>query len=140
MGGHYAAVAIYSECGGASMRADGYLKVVLTVIALELLWIGAKTVAVPVSAQDAPTRVVITGIEMDTTRPAYLPVAIVGSVRTIPAPLRVTVESLRLGAPVEVDTQLRPLRIDTDRPLKIEADKPLKVETVRYTPGARPGE
>jgi hypothetical protein len=122
------------------MRADSYLRGVLTVIALELAWIGMKDFAAPLSAQDAPTRVVITGIEVDAARPAYLPVAIVGSVKTIPVPLRTTLESLRLGAPVQIDTLQRPLKIEADRPLKIEADKPLKVETVRYTPGDRPGE
>jgi len=114
------------------MRADRYLTGVLTVIALELFWLGIKDLAVPVSAQSAPTRVVIAGVEMDTA--AYLPVAVVGNVRTIPVPLRPTIEPLavRVGSPVQIDTE--------QRPLKIEADHPLKVETVRYTPGDRPGE
>jgi hypothetical protein len=56
--------------------------------------------------------------------------------------LRPTIEPLavRVGSPVQIDTQQRPLKIEADRPLKIEADRPLKVETVRYTPGDRPGE
>ena len=132
------------------MRADRYLKVVLTVIALELAWIGVKDFADPASAQGAPARVVIAGIEMDAAQPAYLPVAIVGSLKTIPQPLRTSIDPLsaRINAPVQVDTQQRPLkieadrplRIEVDRPLKIEADKPLPVDVVRYTPGARPGE
>lgn len=114
------------------MGADRSLKLILTVIAVELLWIGVKDLAVPVAAQAAPTRVIITGVEMDTV--AYLPIAVMGGVRAIPVPLRQTIEPLavRVSSPVQVDTQ--------QRPLKIEADRPLKVETVRYTPGDRPGE
>ena len=122
------------------MRADRYLKLILTVIALELFWIGIKDLTVPVSAQAAPTRVVITGVEMEAA--TYLPVAVVGNVTTIPVPLRSSLEPLtvRVGSPVQIDTQQRPLKIEADQPLKIEADRPLKVETVRYTPGDRPGE
>ena len=122
------------------MRADRYLKLLLTVIAMELFWIGIKDLAVPVSAQSVPTRVVIAGIDMGAE--AYVPVAVVGNVKTIPVPLRPTIEPLavRVGSPVQIDTQQRPLKIEADRPLKIEADRPLKVETVRYTPGDRPGE
>jgi hypothetical protein len=36
---------------------DRYTKIVLTVIAIELLWLGLKTTAPPVEAQAAPTRV-----------------------------------------------------------------------------------
>ena len=124
------------------MRADRYLKVVLTVIALELAWIGLRDFADPASAQGAPARVVIAGIEMDAAQPAYLPVAIVGSIKTIPQPWRTSIDPLsaRINAPVQVDTQQRPLKIEADRPLKIEAGKPLPVDIVRYTPGARPGE
>ena len=122
------------------MRTDRYLKLILTVIAMELFWIGVNGLADPVSAQSAPMRVVIAGVEMEAM--AYLPVAVVGGVKTIPVPLRPTIEPLavRVGSPVQIDTQQRPLKIETDRPLKIEADRPLKVETVRYTPGDRPGE
>jgi len=83
------------------MRADRYLKVVLTVIALELAWIGVKDFADPASAQGAPARVVIAGIEMDAAQPAYLPVAIVGSIKTIPQPLRTSIDPLsaRINAP-----------------------------------------
>ena len=122
------------------MRTDRYFKLILTVIAMELLWIGIKDLAVPVSAQATPTRVVIAGVEVGAE--AYLPIAVVGNVKTIPAPLRPTIEPLavRVGSPVQIDTAQRPLKIETDRPLKIEADRPLKVEPVRYTPGDRPGE
>jgi hypothetical protein len=124
------------------MHADRYLKVVLTIIALELAWIGFKNFSDPASAQDAPARVVIAGIDIDAARPVYLPVAVVGSIKTIPAPLRASIDplSVRVNAPVQIDTQQRPLKIEADKPLKVEADKPLPVETVRYTPGARPGE
>jgi hypothetical protein len=123
------------------MRTDRYLKVVLTIIALELAWIGVKDFADPLSAQGGPARVILTGIEMDAAQPAYLPVVVVGSVKTIPQPWRSSIDPLnaRINAPVQIDTQ-RPLKIEADRPLKIESDQILKVETVRYTPGARPGE
>jgi len=54
------------------MQVDRYVKIILTVIALELLWIGVRDVAPPVSAQApapaaaaAPTAVVIRGIDID---------------------------------------------------------------------------
>ena len=56
------------------MSADRYLKVILTVIALELGWIALKDTAVPVSAQRGqqtePTPVVIRGIDLPCTGPA----------------------------------------------------------------------
>jgi hypothetical protein len=124
------------------MRADRYLKVILTMIAAELLWVGMKTGIDPVSAQAGDTRVVITGIQLDAAaRTGYLPVAILGNVKEIPVPLRTTLEpaNVRVNGPVQVETR-RPLKIEADRPLKVEADRPLKVENVRYTPGDRPGD
>ena len=41
-----------------------FLNVVLTIIAVELGWIAISQIGVPVSAQQAATRVVITGIEV----------------------------------------------------------------------------
>jgi hypothetical protein len=88
---------------------DRYVKVVLTAIAVELLWLAAST-ARPASAQQpSAMSVVITGIRLDPHADA-LPVTVEGTVLITP-----------------------------DGPLKIEADRPLPVESVPYTPGARPG-
>ena len=100
------------------MAVDRYVKIVLTIIALELFWIGIKDMAPPVAAQAALTPVVIRGIQLRAEE--YLPVGIVGQ-------------------PLRVDT-VRPVKIEADRPIKIEADRALKVENVGYTPAKNPGE
>ncbi len=122
---------------------DRYLKIVLTVIALELFWIGVKDLAPPVSAQPAATRVVITGIDVPagTTVNGALPVMV------RPGDLALRIQSDRadrplqtvVGRPVRIETE-RPLPVTIDRPVKVEADTPLKVDQIGYTPGRRPGE
>ena len=104
------------------MAVDRYVKIVLTIIALELFWIGVKDVAPPVAAQAQaqPTQVIIRGIQIPSGSNEYLPVGVVGQ------PLRVDVP--------------RPVKVETDRPLKIETDRPLKVENVGYIPAPKPGE
>ena len=104
------------------MAVDRYVKIVLTIIALELFWIGVKDTAPPVTAQaqPAPTQVVIRGIQLPPGSNDYLPVGVVGQ-------------------PVRVDVT-RPVKIEADRPIKIEADRALKVENVGYTPAQKPGE
>lgn len=134
------------------MAADRYLKVILTIIAIELLWIGARSTAPPVAAQAATQNaaqgeampVVITGVNIDRPGDAYLPVAIVGNYRQVPpgrAQNRGEIQPLtaRIDGSVMLNTS-QPVRITSDRPLKIEADRPLKVENVGYSPGQRPGE
>jgi hypothetical protein len=93
------------------MKSDGYLKVVLTLIAVELGWIALTLTGEPVAAQAgqaAPTRVVITGVEDD-------------------RPLRVI-----FPMPLEVRS-IGTVRVEP-------GDKPLKVDVVPYTPSLRPGE
>ncbi len=107
------------------MAVDRYVKAVLTIIALELFWIGVKDTAPPVAAQaqaqaSQPTQVVIRGIQIPAASNEYLPVGVVGQ-------------------PVRVDVT-RPVKIETDRPIKIEADRALKVENVGYIPAPKPGE
>ena len=104
------------------MAVDRYVKAVLTIIALELFWIGVKDVAPPVAAQAQaqPTAVVIRGIQLAPASNEYLPVGIVGQ-------------------PVRVDVP-RPVKIEADRPIKIEADRALKVENIGYVPAPKPGE
>jgi hypothetical protein len=89
----------------------GYLKFVLTVIALELLWLAVNGVPGTAFAQADSTPVVITGIRFDTPPESTLPVGVSGPITIVP-----------IG------------------PVKVEADRPLPVESVPYTPSARPGD
>jgi hypothetical protein len=105
------------------MTANRYLNAVLTLIAVELGVIALTHTAEPVSAQQRPTPVVITGVEVPrnvmlpvtvrsvelTDRSAYLPVAVLGQ------------EALP-------DTRFRPIEVRTTTPIKIEADKPILVD------------
>ena len=102
------------------MPVDRFVKTILTIIALELFWLGVKDLATPVTAQAALTPVVIRGVQLPTGSQEYLPVGIVGQ-------------------PLRVDT-IRPVKIEADHPIKIEADRALKVENVGYTPSKNPGE
>lgn len=104
------------------MRTDRLTRIILTVIALELFWIGLDR-APAVSAQNAATPVVITGIAIPADgdgQPA----------RLLPVRVNGTVE-IRANAP---------LAIEAREPLKIEADDPLPVQSVPFTPGDRPGD
>ena len=124
------------------MSADRYLKVILTVIALELGWIALTTTAVPVSAQRgqqaAPTPVVIRGIDLPCTGPAsyvncsevFLPVAIT---QANPS-LRVTADP-----PLQVDARGL-IRIRAEQPIVVETrEKPLLIQSVPAGTAARPG-
>jgi len=92
------------------MSTDRYLKAILTIIAIELGWIGLSHTAIPVAAQAAATPVIIRGIELsDSYRP------------------------LRIEAATA-------LRVQVVTPVKVETDRPLKVESVPFTPSQRPGE
>jgi hypothetical protein len=127
------------------MHIDRYVKFILTVIALELLWMGLKDTASPVAAQAqrAPTPVVITGVELSGPEAGLLPVAVVGSYRRIPAAAREAVGPLTTDVTAE-----RALRVETERPLdvtvqgtvRVMAERPLRVESVPYTPSKGPGE
>jgi len=122
------------------MAGDRYLKIILTIIAVELLWLGIRDTAPAVAAQADATRVVIAGVDMPREANAFLPVGVVGSYPAVPGPLRDRLEltEVRVATPVNVVVP-QPLRITSDRPLKVEADRPLPVENVPYIPGARPG-
>ena len=122
---------------------DRYLKIVLTVIALELFWLGVKDLGQPVAAQTAAARVVIAGVDVapGTTVNGALPVI----VRPGDVALRIQADradrplQTMVGRPVRIETD-RPLPITIDRPVKVEADTPLKVEQIGYVPARRPGE
>jgi hypothetical protein len=113
---------------------DRYLKAVLTVIALELAWLGVKDIATPVSAQvnNAPMPVIIRGIQIDNPN--------VRLRNAIPfyqmEPMLVTSTAQQ---PVTI-VAVRPIPITGAVPLKIEVDRPLPVENVGYKPGLKPGE
>ena len=123
---------------------DRYRKSVLTIIALELCWIGVKDTAVPVAAQQAEaTRVIITGVDIGPTASprGALPVM----VRSGDVALRIQADRADRPLKIETDRPIkvegdRPLAVSIDRPVKVEADRPLKVEQVPYTPGRIPGE
>jgi hypothetical protein len=91
------------------MIRDRYLKGVLTIIALELVWLAANGLPARASAQATATPVVITGIRV-TADDSLLPVSVHGTVA-----------------------------ISSTAPLKVEADRPLPVQEVPYTPTAKPG-
>jgi hypothetical protein len=109
------------------MAVDRYVKIVLTIIALELFWIGIKDTAPPVAAQAqapapaAATPVIIRGIQIAPNSNDYLPVGIVGQ-------------------PVRVEVAGQPVRVDVGQPVKVEADRALPVQAIPYTPTNRPGQ
>ena len=108
------------------MARQRYLEAILTILALELLWLGLGRAAPAVTAQSAPTPVIITGVQIDTPARAdagSIPVSVVAVETRVP--LRITAET--------------PLKVTVAAPVKVEADRPLKVESVDYTPKPRPG-
>jgi hypothetical protein len=118
--------------------SDRYLRIVLTVIALELGWMAIKdTAPVPVSAQqNQATPVVIRGIDLPcpggaiNCREESLPVAIVRSNNA----LRVTADQ-----PLQVDAR-GIVRIRADQPMVVETrDRPLLIQSVPATAAPRPG-
>jgi hypothetical protein len=120
------------------MSRDRYLKIVLTVIAIELAWLGLKDSAVRVSAQQnqAPTPVILRGIELPcqagaiNCREETLPVAIVRANN----PLRVTSDT-----PLQVDAR-GIIRVRADQPMIVETrDRPLLIQSVPATSAPRPG-
>ena len=116
------------------MRVDNYTRAVLTAIALCLVYLCVRDAAPRVSAQDAPTRVVITGIALEQAGPASaLPVGVVGEMRLTGAAFSAFPQQ-----PVRVRVT-DPVEIRTSRPIKIEAEEPLLVRAVREPGTQRPG-
>jgi hypothetical protein len=109
------------------MSADRYLKVILTVIALELGWIAVKDIGT-VSAQrgePAPTPVVLRGINL--TRQETLPVTLTGNNAVVP---------VISGRPLQME---QPIIIQADRPIPVEALRPLLIQSVPAAAAPRPG-
>ena len=112
------------------MTAEAYTRFVLTVIALCLIYLCVREGAPPALAQQEPTPVVITGIQLGGEPKTVLPVAVVGTAR--PARDGWAISPLEVRVPDEV-------QIRSARALKIEADKPLLVENIKATGAPRPG-
>ncbi len=125
------------------MYADRYVKIVLTVIAVELLWLATQAGAPPVSAQTQPaaTPVIIRGIDLSSTDAGFLPVAVVGSFKQVPVAARESIEPLAAevtaARPLRIDSA-RPLKVEIDHVVKVENDEPLLVQSVQYTPTRKP--
>jgi len=118
---------------GAAM-SDRYLRIVLTIIAVELGWLGLKDVAPRTAlaqAQPAATRVVITGVDLP-ARTQFLPVAVTGSVRGVTAPQWATADVLRVEPGAQsfrVESGDRPLRVDLTGPVNARIVEPIHVDT-----------
>lgn len=123
------------------MTADRYVKAVLTVIAVELGWLALASVGQPVAAQaqPAPTRVVITGIELGTNRLTYLPIGIAGGVNH---------SQVQQPATLRIDTSQQPLRVDLPSPIDVRTvggvqiepgQRPIKTEAMPFVAQPRPG-
>ena len=114
--------------------ADRYLKIILTIIALELGWLAVNQTTSPVAAQANATPVILRGIDLGNTD-AYLPVGVIGAYRQVPPAAVPTME--RLTVRVDPGTALN---VRTVAPVEIDNRRPVKVENVGYTGGQRPGE
>lgn len=97
------------------MKANRYLNVVLTIIAIELGWMALANVGVPLSAQQNAMPVVITGVNIDRN--------VVDRNQTLPVSLR------------EI-TATTALKVDFDRPIRIQ--EPVTVR-IPVTTSPRPG-
>ena len=114
--------------------SDRYLKVVLTIIAIELGWMALKDTAVTVDAQqnERLTPVVIRGVDIPcdgsvNCREAALPI------RT-PNPVHIVAD-----APLPVDAR-GIVRIRTDQPMIVETrERPLLIQSVPAGTSPRPG-
>jgi hypothetical protein len=120
--------------------SDRYLRIVLTIIALELGWIALKDTAVQVSAQQdqrQPTPVVIRGVDVPcpatdagTCRESVLPVL----VSRTSAPVRITADQ---SLPVDARGLVR---IRADQPIVVETrERPLLIQSVPAGTAPRPG-
>jgi hypothetical protein len=121
------------------MPADRYMKLILTVIAIELGWLAIQGSAVPVAAQRgaAPTQVVIKGVELMPRE--TLPVSVINTNGSLPVTLtgNNAVVPVMSGRPLQIE---QPLIIQADRPLPVETgSRPLLIQSMPPTPSARPG-
>ena len=131
------------------MRADRYLKFILTLIACELLWLGLKGGATPVTAQQEPMPVVVTGFRIGSTVYTTLPVGVVGAWPGVSGerspsgpsrPVKVDAGTVSIVASAALPVQ-QPLVVQTGRdPLVVQTgERPLRVESVQAQGSQRPG-
>jgi hypothetical protein len=129
------------------MSADRYLRFILTIIAVELLWLGMRDAATPALAQQKPepTPVVITGVRIGTQEYSTLPVAVMGSGRSqlIPSSRELpNVQPLSVSVPDPVRIESRqPLTVTiANQPLTVQSGMhPIVVDVVPARPGLKPG-
>lgn len=121
------------------MRADRYLKVILTIIAVELGWLALHAGTTPVRAQQDATPVVIAGVELRDGGD-FLPVGVIGQVGSGPIrsgfqPLATSIRNERVPVSLAQTVDVRAIGS-----IRIDSDRPIKVENVGYTPAQKPGE
>jgi len=124
--------------------SDRYLRIVLTVIAVELAWIGLKDVLPTSAAAQGPpgvNRVVIAGVELP-VRTQALPVAIAGGIRNVATPPWAGADVVRV-----VESGERPIRVELPgtinaritEPVHVDTSRPLMVKSVQAEGAPRPG-
>ncbi len=121
------------------MPADRYLKLILTVIAIELGWLAIQGAAVPVAAQRSAVAqpVVIKGIDLMPRE--TLPVSVINTNGSLPVTLtgNNAVVPIMSGRPLQIE---QPLIVQAERPLPVETGaRPLVVQVQQAAPSARPG-
>src|SRR5215510_8607205 len=122
----------------ARMSADRYLKLILTVIAIELGWLAIQGSGVPLEAQRAaPMQVIIKGVDLMPKE--TIPVSVINTNGSLPVTLtgNNAVVPIMSGRPLQIE---QPLIIQADRPLPVETGaRPLLIQSMPPTPSARPG-
>jgi hypothetical protein len=121
------------------MAADRYLKLILTVIAIELGWLAIQGSAIPVSAQRGAVGqpVIIKGIDLMPRE--TLPVSVINTNGSLPVTLtgNNSVVPIMSGRPLQIE---QPLIVQAERPLPVETgQRPLVVQVQQAAPSARPG-
>jgi hypothetical protein len=120
------------------MSADRYLKLVLTVIAIELGWLAIQGSGVPLEAhRAAPMQVIIKGVDL--TPKETLPVSVINTNGSLPVTLtgNNAVVPIMSGRPLQIE---QPLIVQADRALPVEnGPRPLVVQVQQAAPSARPG-
>jgi hypothetical protein len=121
------------------MPADRYLKLILTVIAIELGWLAIQGSAVPVAAQRGAVgqAVIIKGIDLMPRE--TLPVSVINTNGSLPVTLtgNNSVVPIMSGRPLQIE---QPLIVQAERPLPVETgQRPLSVQVVQGAPSTRPG-
>ena len=127
------------------MVADRYVKLVLTVIALELLWLGLRDApAAHAQQKAAPMEVVVTGVRIGQQGHSMLPVVVMGGAQRlpgisdvrgveplvvrIPAPIQTQVQGpLTLSQPLTVRTATEPLIVRIPEPIQAQVREPVTV-------------